>query len=214
VGVLFLGLATTFAGVRTHKNFAVPARNFDWQKRGMSDFYTLYYYSKAFSDGVNPYSTDVMENEEYIVPRNAAPFSPFAFLLDVPLTWVSLEFACGFYFVFTWCLIGVLAWCCLWMSRIKFDWALWLWIFGFLVFSRPGHITLFTGYFTVQVVLGAVVALHFSKSNPWIAGLGFLFATVKPTYAIPLTLLMLAGMAFGRELGCQWDSGWPRSFSR
>ena len=195
-GVLFLILATSFVGVRTYRNFAAPSREFDWESRGMSDFYTLYYYSRAFADGVNPYSTEVMERPEYIVPRNAAPFSPFAFLPDIPLTYLSLEVASVVFFVFSWLLIGVLAWCCLWMVRVRFDWALWVWIFGFLVFSRPGHITLFTGYFTVQLVLGTMVALHYSKSKPWLAGIGFLFASVKPTYVIPLTLLMLARRDF------------------
>ena len=191
-GVLFLALATAFVGVRTYRNFAVPARDFDWQKRGMSDFYTLYYYSSAFADGVSPYSADLMNNPKYVVPRNAAPFSPFAFLIDTPLTWMPLQSACALFFLISWSLIGVLAYCCIWMSRIRFDWTLWFWIFGFLVFSRPGHVTLFTGYFTVQLVLGTLVALHYSKSNPWLAGIGFLFASVKPTYVIPLTILMLA----------------------
>ena len=195
-GVLFLILATAFVGFRTWKNYAQPSTEFDWEARGMSDFYTLYYYSKAFSAGVNPYSTDVIEREEYIVPRNAAPFSPFAFLPDIPLTWLPLEIASVVYFIFSWLLIAVLAWCCLWMSRVRFDWVLWIWIFGFLVFSRPGHITLFTGYFTLQLVLGTMVALHYSKSKPWLAGIGFLLASVKPTYGIPLTLLMLARRDF------------------
>lgn len=60
-----------------------------------------------------------MERPEYIVLRNAAPFSPFAFLPDIPLTYLSLEVASVVFFVFSWLLIGVLAWCCLWMVRVR-----------------------------------------------------------------------------------------------
>jgi len=195
-GVLFLVLATAFVGLRAYRNYAEPAREFDWDNCGMSDFYTLYYYSKAFSDGVNPYSTDVMERPEYVVPRSAAPFSPFAFLPYLPLTKLPLKTASLIFFVATWLMFGALAWCCVRMSRIRFDWVLWVWVFGLLVFSRPGHVTLFTGYFTVQLALGIAVALHYSKTNPWLAGVGFLFASVKPTYAIPFTILMLARRDF------------------
>ena len=89
-GILFLVLATAFVGLRTWKNVATPANNFDWQKRGMSDFYTMYYYSKAFGQGVNPYSQEIMERPEFVVPRSAAPFSPVVFLIDLPLTKLSV----------------------------------------------------------------------------------------------------------------------------
>jgi hypothetical protein len=195
-GILFLVLATAFVGLRTWKNVATPANNFDWQKRGMSDFYTMYYYSKAFGQGVNPYSQEIMERPEFVVPRSAAPFSPVVFLIDLPLTKLSVSSAMIVYFLLNWILLGSLAWLCLHMSHLKFDWSLWIWIFGFLVFSRPGHITLFTGYFTIQIVIGTLVAIHYSKTKPWLSAIGFAMATVKPTYAIPLGLLMLCRRDF------------------
>lgn len=212
-GVLFLILATAFVGLRTYRNYAEPSREFDWGSRGMSDFYTFYNYSKAFGDGVNPYSKDIMENPDYVVPRNSAPFSPATFLPYMALSLVPLKVASVIFFVINWMMFGVLAWCCISMSRIKFDPVLWLWVFGFLVFSRPGHLSMFTGYFTVMLAIGTIVALHFSKSNPLLSGVGFLVAAIKPTYAIPLMLLMLARRDFkaaviggmltiGLALGC------------
>ena len=195
-GVLFLLLATAFVGLRAYKNFPEPSRQFDWESRGMSDFSSLYNYSKAFRDGANPYSSEIMDQPEYVLSRPAAPYSPVTFLPYVPLTYVPLEIAAATFFVFSWLMFGVLAWCCVRMSRIEFDWVLWVWVFAFLVFSRPGHITLFTGYFTVVSTLGTVVALHYAKSKPLLSGLGFLLATVKPTYAIPLTILMFARRDF------------------
>lgn len=195
-GVLLLILATAFVGIRTVKKFAVPARTFNWEMNAMSDFGSLWNYSRAFADGVNPYSAEMMDRPEYVVTRSSAPFSPAVFLTYLPLKDLPLKTACIIFFAFHWLLIGVLAWCCIHMCRIKFDWVLWVWIFALLVFSRPGHITLFTGYFTLYLVIGSVVSLHYSKSNPWLAGFGFLFASIKPTWVIPLTILMLARRDF------------------
>lgn len=195
-GLIFLILATAFVGLRTVRGFSKPARIFDWDRSGMSDFGSLWTYSRAFADGVNPYSIELMERPEYVAARSSAPFCPVVFLTYLPLKSLSYKAACIVFFVFHWLLLGVLAFCCIRMCRIKFDWGLWLWIFGFLVFSRPGHLTLFTGYFTLYLVIGSLVALHYSKSHPWVAGIGFLFASIKPTWVIPLTILMLARRDF------------------
>ena len=49
---------------------------------------------------------------------------------------------------------------------------------------------MFTGYFTVQLVIGTLMGLHYSRSKPWLAGIGMLLASGKPTYIIPLAILM------------------------
>ncbi len=77
------------------------------------------------------------------------------------------------------------------MSKAEVGWAAWLAILGLLVVSRPGHISLYTGYFTPILVVGTVMALHFGNRNPWLAGVGMLLASGKPTYLIPLVILML-----------------------
>ena len=82
------------------------------------------------------------------------------------------------------------------MSQAKFAWTPWLAIFGMLAFSRPGHISLYTGYFTAQLVVGTILALHYGKSKPWLAGVGMVIASGKPTYIIPLTILLLARKNF------------------
>ena len=56
--------------------------------------------------------------------------------------------------------------------------------------SRPGHITLFTGYFTLQLILGTLMGFYYARSKPWLAGVGLLLASGKPTYIIPLIILM------------------------
>jgi hypothetical protein len=48
------------------------------------------------------------------------------------------------------------------------------------------------GQMVLQVVLGTVVALHYARRRPWLAGLGLAVATLKPSFGGPLALLMLA----------------------
>ena len=64
-------------------------------------------------------------------------------------------------------------------------------LFAILVYSRPGHVTLFTGYFTAELVIGSIVALHFAATRPFLSGAGMLLASGKPTYVLPLIALML-----------------------
>jgi hypothetical protein len=192
-GLLFLALVTVFVGFRTYKNFSPAGKEFNWDERGHSDFHNMSGYAKAFGDGVSPYAAEVMDN--YVVTRPAAPFSPLEFLLHLPFTYFELPTSDVVFFAVHFSLFGLLAFFCVRMSRVRFDWVLWVWVLGLLVVSRPGHISLFTGYFTVQLVLGTLLAIHYSKSRPWLAALGFMLASGKPTYFIPLTILL----AFRRD---------------
>ena len=188
-GLIVLLLGTAFVAKRTYSGYSTPEREFDWSARGLFDFHSLYLYSDAYAHGVNPYSATI--GDHYVVTRPAAPFSPLQFMLHWPFTKLDLATADVVFSVFHWALMGLLALYCIRMSHVKFDWALWLWIFGFIIFSRPGHVGIFTGYLTIQLVLGTIIAIHYSKSNPWLAGVGFMLASGKPTYFIPLTILLL-----------------------
>jgi hypothetical protein len=61
-----------------------------------------------------------------------------------------------------------------------------------MLVSRAGHITLYTGYFTMELVWGTLVALKYAEQRPWWAAVGILFASGKPTFAIPLGLVLWA----------------------
>lgn len=195
IALSFLLLAVGLTGLRTYKKYSDPSLPFDFTNSGMSDFHNgAYLPSLAFRDRVNPYSLEVCE--KYNMARSAPPYSPIVFMIHLPLTCLSLQQADVVYFFINVMLIGLIALMALTMSKSEFRWAPWLWIFGLLMFSRPGHITVFTGYFTAQLVIGTLVALHFSKSRPFISGVGMLLASGKPTYIIPLTILMICRRDF------------------
>ena len=135
--------------------------------------------------------------------RSAPPYSPVVFMLYQPFTWLDLPAADITFFAFNLLLIGGLTWCTVETigrlvkpnSQCLLNWfgdkrLATIWAFGLIMLSRSGHITMFTGYFTVQLVIGTLMSLHYSRSKPWLAGIGMLLASGKPTYIIPLAILM------------------------
>ena len=186
--VVIVGVSLT--GLRTYRQYAPPARIFDHSHTGMSDFHNgAFFPALAFREGVNPYSNEICD--AYPTPRSVPPYSPIVFMLYAPLTFLSIEQADVAFFAINVLLVALIAYFGISMAGAKFEWAPWLWGIALLVYSRPGHITLFTGYFTAQLVIGTLLAVHFAKTRPVLAGLGMLLASGKPTYILPLTIMML-----------------------
>ncbi len=119
--------------------------------------------------------------------------SPLVLLLHAPLAALPVQLAEILYFLINCGLLGLLAWYCVqWLpqSNMRTTWLLIAWIM--IAASRAGHTTLFTGYLTALMVVGSIVALAHARSRPWLSALGVMIASCKPTYAIPLFLLMVA----------------------
>ena len=193
--LIFVLLGVAFAGVRAYKRYSYPGGTFDFSKSGMSDFHNgALQPSMAFRDGVSPYSP--VACEPYSMTRSAPPYSPVLFMIYTPLTYLSLHQADIVFFTINVLLVGLIAYFAFSMSHAKFAWTPWLWVLGMFIFSRPGHITLFTGYFTAQLVIGTLMACHYAKTRPFLAGAGMLLASGKPTYILPLTILMLCRRNF------------------
>jgi hypothetical protein len=57
------------------------------------------------------------------------------------------------------------------------------------------------GQITLELVLGGYVALAFARRRPWLSGIGLAGAMLKPTFGIPLALLMLVR----RDWRAVWD---------
>lgn len=220
--LLFLALLTGVAatGYRTYRQYSMPSGEFDWTNRGHSDFHNgAYFPSLAFREGVNPYSNDA--TDRYLLTRASPIYSPVVFVWHLPFSFMGLYEADVAFFAFNTAMIGLLAWMGIRMSDQRFRWGIWLLLFALLVYSRPGHVTLFTGYFTAELVIGTIVALHFAATRPFVSGCGMLLASGKPTYILPLIILMIcrrnyravvAGLALctaGGLIGL----GWLASFS-
>ena len=199
VGVLIVLLGASFAGLRSYRNYAPASKSFSFDRTGQLDFHNgAYFPSKAFRDGINPYSVEA--SDKYLMARAAPPYSPVVFILHLPYTYLSITQADIAYFVTNVFLIGLIAWCCVSMTGKPIHWSWWIWCWGFLVFSRPGHVTLYTGYFTALMVVGCFITIHFADRYPKLSGLGMVLASLKPTYIIPLIILMLCRRNFKATL--------------
>ena len=165
---------------------------FDRSLQGQFDFHNgVYFPSRAFLDGVSPYGQSF--SQLYPVTRPLPLMSPLVLLVHAPLALLPVNVAEVIYFAVNCALLGVLGWYCVnWLpkSNTRVTWLLVAWLL--IVGSRAGHTTLFTGYLTALMVVGTVVALAHARSQPWLAALGVMIASCKPTYAIPLFLLMIA----------------------
>ncbi len=179
------------SGARVYSNYSQPSSEFDWSARGHSDFHNgTYFPSIAFRDGVNPYALEVMEKYPLAAPSRPCP--PITFISHLPLTYLDLPAADVVFFIYNTSLLILLAFFAVIVSRGSFHLVAWLAVCCVLLVSRPGHITLFTGYITLELVLGTLIALHFARTRPWLSATGMLIASGKPTYVLPLILLMLA----------------------
>lgn len=165
---------------------------FDRSRQGQFDFHNgVYFPARAFVDGISPYGQSFAQN--YPVTRPLPMMSPFMLLLHSPLAILPVRAAESFYFLLNCALLGLLGWYCVsWLPAgdQRVSWLLVSWTM--IVASRAGHTTLFTGYLTALMVVGTLVALSHARSRPWLSACGVAIASCKPTYAIPLFLLMIA----------------------
>lgn len=201
--VVLVFVLFTLIAVRTYREYSTATGTFDFSQVGMSDFHNgAYYPALAFRNGVNPYSAESMEH--YPLSRPAPTYSPLVFCLHIPFTFLEVKVADAVFFVFNFALLGILAWMAVKFGQddskeaydsemqhpIVLSLGFWL-VLLLIVLSRPGHITMVTGYFTAEMVIGAMLAIHYARRRPVVSGLGLMLTSMKPTFVIPLALLML-----------------------
>lgn len=191
--MLVASLGMAVAAVRISVYHQVPGP-FDPARQGFCDFHNgVYFPSLAFARRISPYSQGYADT--YPVSRQVPPYSPWIIALHVPFALLPLAIAEVCYFLFMIACVVAIAWI---LVRDTGDWSkpqmgLGLWpVVALIVWSRPGHVTLFNGYFTFELVLGTFLALSAAKSRPWLAAVGIGLASGKPTYFLPLVLLMAA----------------------
>lgn len=165
---------------------------FERSQQGQFDFHNgVYFPARAFVDGVSPYGSAF--SNQYPVTRPLPMMSPLVVLVHAPLAVMPVRAAEVAYFLINCGLLALIGWYCVhWMpeGNTRTTWLLIAWLM--IVASRAGHTTLLTGYLTALMVAGSLVALANARSRPWLSAIGVAIASCKPTYAIPLFLLMMA----------------------
>ena len=224
VGLLLAGLAFLLPlgaiAWRVYRNYQPPGP-FDPNRQGFCDFHNgVYYPALAVREQVSPFGQKYAE--EYPISRPMPLHAPYLFALHVPYTWLEVPQADVLHYVVMSLQLLLIAWLAWLVARGGGSWLLVLGLGAVLAASRSGYGTLFTGYLTLELVVGAILALHFADRSWW-GTFGFVLCAAKPTYGIPLALLLLArgnwrtvvwgglvagllsGLALGWLLG---DSSW------
>lgn len=194
VGLLVISATRVYTKLQTPGPFN-PA------SQGFCDFHNgVYYPALAFLHGDSPYSTEFVEN--YPVERTIPFYSPVILAGHVPLALLPLHVAETAYFGWMALLVAALGiLIAKWHNAVNSRQTWWrnptAWTLAALigiaiVVSRGGQQTVFTGYFTFELILASVIAVHHAHKRPWLAGLALLVVSAKPTYVIPLGFLMLA----------------------
>jgi hypothetical protein len=158
----------------------------------MVDFrHVVYYPSRAFWDGLNPYDTQAYL-ERYPVDIPVSLYAPATFVLFAPFGLLPLDVSSVAYFTLTVLLTLVLGWAVLRMSGAQAAGSSVLAAGGVLLLSRPGHWNLLSGQVTLIVVLATYAALSFARRIPHLGGLGLAIALLKPSFGVPLIPVLLA----------------------
>lgn len=173
---------------RVYRNYQPPGP-FDPDRQGFCDFHNgVYYPALAVREQVSPFGTKYAE--EYPISRPMPLHAPYLFALHIPYTWLAVPQADVLHYLFMSSQVLLIAWLAWLVACGGGNWLIVLVLGGTLAASRAGYGTLFTGYMTLELVIAAILALHFADRSWW-GTFGFVLCAAKPTYGIPLALLLV-----------------------
>lgn len=169
---------------------------------GLQDFRDAVYYPvRSFLDGHDPY--DVASHlHRYPVGDAFAPYLPMTLVLHAPLGLLPFRVAEFVYFTLLLVVNLVVARVALGAAGVAPTVVRVFGVGAAVLASRPGHWGVVVGQCTPIAVLGTCIALSSARERPWRGGLGLALAAFKPTFGLPLALLLAArgdgpGVAIG-----------------
>ncbi len=186
---LFL-LAATMITLRTARHLNVAGRP-DLPGYGLHDFRdVLYYPAVAVLDGHNPYDAASFRST-YPVARPLAPYAPTMLLLHLPFGLLPYRLAEWTHFAMNLTLILCLAYVCLDACGLPAVPATTFGLGALILLGRPAHMTLYIGQCAAYLVLATYLALLLAERRPLLAGLALAVACAKPTFGLPLCVVLL-----------------------
>jgi hypothetical protein len=185
---LIVGLGIAALRVTTLSDIGGVRLSARW---ALNDFQSVIYYPvHALVDGVNPYDR-ASYRAHYPDAETFPPFLPSTLLIHFPFGVLPLALAKMAYVAFSIGLIVLVGRAVVRANGVT-SWASALFAAALVTLSRPGQWDLLLGQVTLQAVLLSWVALRFAQRMPWLSGLALGAATFKPTFALPIAVLMLA----------------------
>jgi glycosyl transferase family 87 len=190
LSILAFGLVVAAISYRVLTNLNVPGQP-EAPRWGLVDFRDVIYYPVvSFLDGHNPYDA-VAYLRTYPVAAPFALYGPHTLVVHLLLGLLPLRAAEFVYYAMTLSLTPLLALVVLRLCDLAATPARVFGLAALILLSRPGESTLFLGQYTTTVVLGMYLALQYAQRRPWLAGLGVAIAALKPTFGVPLVILLL-----------------------
>ena len=174
------GVFTEIGGVRFGATWA------------MLDFDSgAYYPVRAFLSGENPYDRQRFLSL-YPVSDGFPPYPPFTLLLHLPFGLLPHGAAATLYAITTVGLMLLLARMALEATQRETTVAAVFMLAAVLLLTRPGHWNLVLGQRAALLAVGSYLALFHARRAPWLSAVGLTLAMLKPTWGVPLAILMLA----------------------
>lgn len=151
----------------------------------------IYYPTIAFLSGENPYNA--AEYVSHYPVYFAFPlFLPAIFIAHMPFALLPITIGTQAYFLLVLGLTTLLSFVSLKSTDLPAKLPAVLVVAGLVLISRPGHSNLLLGQTAVQFALAAYFALYFTGRSKKLTVIGLIFCGLKPTFGIPIGLLLLA----------------------
>jgi Glycosyltransferase family 87 len=128
----------------------------------------------------------------YPVPLPYPLHAPINLAVHLPLGLLSRGAAGLTYFLLVALLTLPLAYLCLRLSGVQPQGKV-VFLAAAILLTRPGHWDLVIGQRAIFLSLATCIALFYAGTAPWLSGAGIAISMIKPTWGIPLALLMSIG---------------------
>ena len=159
---------------------------------GLCDFHNAVYFpGLAFARGENPYAAGYAA--KYPVNREMSPYSPLLLPFASCLGVLPLRMAEYVWYSTNVLLIFILSAALLYIARITINPQRLLLVASLILLSRVGQSNQILGQFGIYFSLFTLVAVGYARTNRYLSALGLALASIKPTFGIPLILMMLLG---------------------
>ena len=184
-------------------------------RNGLADFQDVIYYPlQAVRDGVNPYDcgTDPLPDgspryrQRYPVLNLFPLYSPLLFALYYPFSFGDFVFSGVVYMAFNVGLLLWLAYVCWRIAGRRPNLGQTTLLTSVMLATLAGRANFLGGETAIPLALASLGALRLSPGQPWLAGLALAVTSFKPTFGLPLGILLLACGHY-RTVAIGWSIG-------
>jgi len=179
---------------RTIARLEVPGHP-ELPRYGMQDFRdSIYYPVRTLLAGDNPYSPTAIR-KRFAAGSIFPLYTPVHFAVHWPYGLMSQRTAEAVHLISAVMFTLALAGACLVLCGVRPAIATVFGLAAVLFASRPGYMNVFQGQTAAYLVLATYGALRFGRSRPWVGAACFAFTCLKPTFGLPLGVLLIASGA-------------------